>query len=202
MWIYVFGSLVRGDWDADSDTDVLAIGSDKELKDLPERFLRYTLLDIENIFRKGDMFAHHLYRESKLVYSSNGIDILANLGRPNRYLTHKEDARQFFNIANDALLSLERNECTQIFDMGLLYMCLRDLAMILSYKEGDITFSKFAHFHAKIPLLLDKDKYLFLKKCRAAATRGQRIKEIVSLTFQDRKNIYDWLKLVEEAIDD
>ena len=79
MWIYAFGSLVRGEMDPDSDVDILFIGLPDENRSAPSSFLCYTKDEVTEIFKSGDLFAHHLYNESRLIYSYNGTDFLDSL---------------------------------------------------------------------------------------------------------------------------
>lgn len=202
MWVYVFGSLVRGEFESDSDIDILTIGTEEELTSLPSFCLKYTKRSIEECFQRGDLFAHHLFAESKLVFSSDGSDILGKLGYPHSYSTFKEDARQFLNIAHHSLCELQQQCYTTVYEMGLLYMCMRDLAMIATYLDGRVSFSKYSPYKTALSLELPLEKYRLLKKSRVASTRGKTLMNNLCLTNEDYKIILDWLNYIEKFIYD
>jgi predicted nucleotidyltransferase len=86
MWIYTFGSLVRGEIDMDSDIDIISICSSENAKILPRYIQKYSKNDYLKIHTEGDLFAHHLYKESRLIYSSDGLDLIQSIGRPGPYI--------------------------------------------------------------------------------------------------------------------
>ena len=80
--IYAYGSICRGEFDVASDYDVLAIVSDG--KDRPElqRFSVYSHERVAELWEDGNPFAWHLCIESRLLYASDGVDYIRELGRP------------------------------------------------------------------------------------------------------------------------
>jgi len=172
MWIYIFGSFVRGEIDSHSDIDMLCVHQVCESLDLPNNIQIYTIEEVKNIFLRGDLFAHHLHLESRLIYTSDGTDVLKGLSDPEDYNKWHSDFEKFNNVAQYAVDVLQKDG-TDIFFKGILYMALRDMSMIYSYKHmGMPNFSKYAPFKLDIPLNIPRDAYELLRKCRLASTRG------------------------------
>lgn len=205
MWVYVFGSLVRGEIDVDSDVDILAVVSEQsEKKNLPANFLKYTMSELIKSFEKGELFAHHLAHESQLIYSDDGRDIIELLGSPTPYSLALEHIIQFKEIGLSAIERIRKNTSATVFNYGLIYMALRDVAMILSYIQGDRpSFSKNSPYHVSPQLTLPKAKYSLLRRCRAASTRGVEIFALTDrlLIDDELSEIERWLKDSEEEVE-
>jgi len=84
MYIYIFGSICRGEIDMYSDTDLLLISNGLHL-DFIDKYSIYSPKRIRELWEEGNPFAWHLHTESRLVFSPNGINFLENLGTPNKY---------------------------------------------------------------------------------------------------------------------
>ncbi len=195
MWLYIFGSAVRGEVDLQSDVDVLAILEDKGAQaNLPKTFLVYSKLELTECFARGDLFSHHLAMESRLVYSFDGSDVISDLGAPAPYQAGADDFECFCEIAEGALRQLRNGSSCSVFEHGLLYMAVRDVAMILSYHErGTPIFSKYTPYRVTPQLKLDFAKYESIKRCRAASTRGPVAGELKALSGDDLNTIDNWV---------
>lgn len=205
MWLYIFGSTVRGEIDPQSDVDVLAVLEEKSAQiGLPKNFLVYSKSELMACFEKGDLFAHHLTSESRLVHSNNGSDLIQDLGRPAIYQSGVNDFACFYEIGNAAISQLMRKNCSIVFELGILYMAIRDIAMILSYHEGEVpSFSKYAPYYVTPRLTLDRKKYEFIKNCRAASTRGSVLAEKRDILSNiDLIMIREWLKSAERVLNE
>jgi len=196
MWLYVFGSTVRGEVDQQSDVDVLAVIESKSEKiKLPKTFLVYSKTELAGCFARGDLFSHHLALESRLMHSCDGVDVIQDLGAPAAYRSGADDFQSFCEIAESALRQLRSKSNCLVFEYGVLYMALRDAAMILSYHEGGrANFSKYAPFLVTQKLKLAASKYELLKRCRATSTRGLPSGRIARLSDDDLDIVEDWLK--------
>lgn len=195
MWIYIFGSTVRGEIDPQSDVDVLAIVKNKcDRTKLPKHFLVYNNVELERIFKRGDLFSHHLAMESKLVYSHDGSNPVKELGTPEPYSFGVQNLEDFYQIAQESLLKLRNGSSCIVFDCGLLYMSIRDIAMILSYYEREIpNFSKYVPYTVTPRFSLARGAYELLKKCRAASTRGSQYIVAKGLSESNLDAIDNWL---------
>ena len=202
MWLYVFGSTVRGEVDAQSDVDVLAVVEHKHYQgDLPKSFLVYSRPELEAVFNRGDLFSHHLASGSRLIYSHDGSDVISVLGAPAPYSSGWKDFESFCEIADAALAQLRRGSNCMVFDCGVLYMAVRDVAMILSYHgDGAMTFSKYAPYAVDPRLSLPPDAYETLKRCRAASTRRAECAEFDELSEEELSTIDNWLKSVRRVL--
>lgn len=172
MWIYIFGSLSRGEVDANSDVDALCVYKPNESKNIPSSMQGYTDSCLKEIFDNGDLFAHHLYLESKLVYTSDGTDIVRNIGKPSPYTIWEHDFDSFIDVALFAINEII-TKGQSVFRLGLLYMSMRDIAMIYSQVKMNISdFSKYSPYNTDIQLKVDLDEYEILRLCRISSTRG------------------------------
>lgn len=81
MYIYAFGSICRGEIDFYSDVDLIAISDDLvQLKNLdPNKFSIYSEKRIKEYWEIGNPFAWHLYKESKLIFSSTEHNFLKSM---------------------------------------------------------------------------------------------------------------------------
>ncbi len=172
MWIYVFGSLARGEIDTNSDVDTLCICNNHEKSLVPKKMQNYSEAYLKEIFDSGELFAHHLYLESKLVHSSDGVDIIRKMGKPAPYENWEDDFKAFIEVAFFSISEILTKGQT-VFRKGLLYMSLRDIAMIYSQiKMNAPNFSKYSPYQTDISLDVDADDYESLRMCRISSTRG------------------------------
>ncbi len=172
MWIYAFGSFVRGEIDPESDVDILCICSNKEKINIPSSVQIYSIEDYLSIHKKGDLFAHHLYKESRIIHTTNGKNIIQSLGNPGPYLAWNGDMKLFVEVARYSVKKV--NDVKQsVFSKGTLYMSLRDMAMIYSHIQMGISdFSKYVPYNINVPIDIDREVYQILKQCRTSSTRG------------------------------
>lgn len=199
MWIYIFGSLSRGEIDANSDVDTLCICQPHEKLLMPKNMQNYSEIHLKEMFNSGELFAHHLYLESKLVYSSDGVDIIREIGKPATYKNWKDDFESFIDVALFAITEILTKGQT-VFRKGLLYMSLRDIAMIYSQiKMNTPNFSKYSPYHTDISLDVDTDEYEVLRMCRISSTRGISdeiiYKELSESCFNNSR---DWVIKLQE----
>lgn len=199
MWIYIFGSLSRGEIDANSDVDTLCICQPNEKSLTPNKMQSYSETYLKEMFNNGELFAHHLYLESKLVYSSDGVDLIRKLGKPAAYNNWEGDFESFINVALFSINEILTKGQT-VFRKGLLYMSLRDIAMIYSQiKMNTPNFSKYSPYHIDISLDVDADEYESLRLCRISSTRGTSNETIYNeLSETCFNNSRDWVFKLQE----
>ncbi|MDH5230929.1 MAG: nucleotidyltransferase domain-containing protein [Gammaproteobacteria bacterium] len=174
MHIYAFGSICRGEMDASSDVDMLAIVDGQDQRFNPNDYSIYSYERIRDLWLQGNPFAWHLYLESKLVFSSDDLDFIKEMGRPSAYRSGLYDCHKFHEIFLSAKCSVEQSNLTEIFDLSSIFLGIRNFATCYSLHEGiDPDFSRYSarnlgHFNLKI----DKSVYKILERARILSTRG------------------------------
>lgn len=175
MYIYAFGSICRGEIDFYSDVDLLAISENKSDLSLldPNKFSLYSEYRIAEYWKLGNPFAWHLYKESKLVFSSNDSDFIKSLGRPNAYLNGLSDLSKFRSIFLDSIEQINKTKDSFLFDISTIFLAIRNFATCYSLHHGKM------NFHRNSALELDEksipiafENYKLLESARLLATRG------------------------------
>lgn len=194
MWIYAFGSVVRGEISPLSDLDILFVGESGENKLAPVWAQCYTKKQLAEIFSQGELFAYHLYSESSLIYSSDSTNLIKTIGKPAPYKNWRADFNNFIFVARHAVDKL-MSAPESVFHKGVLYMACRDLAMIYSHVGmGWDNFSKESPYQVDIPFLVPVDTYNNWRNCRLASTRGHWEESIeVASDSQSLKTVSAWL---------
>lgn len=175
MYIYIFGSFVRGEIDNYSDIDLLLILQNESKTDLdPNKFSIYTLDRIKELWNEGNPFAWHLYHESKLIFSNNDNDIIKELGKPSVYKNLKNDLIKFKNLFDDSLFSYYNSDDSKIFDLSMIFLSIRNFASCYCLgKLNKINFSRNSSLKLdKLSLKISEESFLILQKARILSTRG------------------------------
>ena len=202
MYIYAFGSICRGEVDYLSDIDMLAIVNSKSNQFNPSDYSIYSCDRILELWKQGNPFAWHLYLESKLVYSSDSIDYLRDIGMPELYKNGISDCKKFREIFLSAKKSIEKSSFTEIFDLSCVFLSIRNFSTCYSLHLGiKPDFSRNSAFHLGIPI--DKTIYGTLEKARALCTRG--IGDVltyneISKAKKSLGEVDTWTKVILEAI--
>ncbi|MFT6909833.1 MAG: hypothetical protein ACJAS1_006560 [Oleiphilaceae bacterium] len=171
--IYIFGSAVRGEVAINSDVDVLVITDQVEEKStFPETWSIYSKKSIEKLFSQGKLFAWHLYLDAKCIYSSKPTNFLEQIGEPAKY----KDLICDFSALNELLdssLSEVKITNSEVFEIGLIYTALRDIAMVASTTLCDRPcFSRYSPYKIPLKISLPKDLYESMIEARLTSTRG------------------------------
>lgn len=222
--IFLFGSASRGDPDAASDIDVIAIYSSEVddnrrneiLSALVRRFgdrvalAEYSRIRIEEMFHQGHLFAWHLFLEAKRL-SIEGLetDLSYSFPLPSLYTAGKEDALRFVVLLRSIQRELgEGGACSEIHEAGLVYLSLRNIAMSLSYQccaQPDFTrYSPYALSTALgITPPCKRIVYDALIKARHSSQRGLpapsiSVEDLIATVAQCLR----WAELVLERIDE
>jgi len=175
--LYAFGSLVRGDVTASSDVDILVVPFDTaEPGRYPLGWSVYTRPTILEYFRGGRLFAWHLHLESRCLYSSQVKPWLSTLGEPAPYRTAREDVGELNELLVESLLRMRQRSDSLVYEVGLAYTAIRDIAMSASWAvTGRPNFSSAAPFVLPVPCPIDRDTYEVAMAARHASTRGASI---------------------------
>lgn len=203
--LWVFGSVTSGEIDAGSDLDVLAIcGSEDDVTAMPSQWSIYSTQKLSSLFDRGTLFAWHLYRDAVRVWPHRGPELLKSLGEPAPYSSGPAEIRALTTIADDAFAALERQTPSPIYELGLVYLVSRDIAMAAAPAIlGDFSFSRFAPYQYTKPRFpLARAQYDYLISCRRAGTRGAPIEfspRVVDDILGSRTPLMDWYEALYEG---
>jgi predicted nucleotidyltransferase len=159
--VVLFGSVARGDDDRSSDIDLLVVSRDADLDAaavrarLPHR-LRHPKLAVTCIqprrlrwiWRRGDVFAHHLSAERRILFDRDGAVTALMASTPPRppstIGTHLARAQAQLLAFDD--LSPFRGEL--LFVLSSLYTLAKGLILTDLTRTGTATFNRQAAFEA------------------------------------------------------
>lgn len=204
MYIYLFGSLCRGEIDEFSDIDLLAIiGSDENINTQldTQKFSIYKEKRMAEIWKEGNPFAWHLFQESKLIYSDNGEDIMRNWGEPSPYTNMESDLKKFSTLFYDSLESINSSEHSDIFDLSMLFLSIRNFASCYSLGAlNKFNFSRKSALNLKTnKLKISNESFSILERARILSTRGSG-KLITDLekkiVLKETDTVSDWFQLI------
>ncbi len=190
LGIYLFGSEARGDSDALSDLDILAVvrnNSGKVPEDfiveaVPAALLRgrdvsiswYGYKRLSKMFVDGDLFAWHLYREATPIFEARYV--FDELGVPEPYLTPLLDIDSFISVLRQTGTQLDVAPGNVVYENGLVYVCVRNVAMSASWVLNDSPdFSRYSPYRlddARLECPLSRAEYECSLACRMAGQRG------------------------------
>lgn len=174
--IYVFGSLCRGDSTRTSDVDVLAVPFEVDASRFPRDWSVYSPELLTEYFKNGRLFAWHLHLEAKCLFSPRAVPFLTNLGPPARYSTIVNDIDDLEELLKEALNELAAGTNNVIYELGIAYTAIRDLAMSASWSLLDSPcFAADAPFRLPIAPPLPRAAYHQAMLARHASTRGAEL---------------------------
>lgn len=194
--VRIFGSNARKDADSMSDTDILVIindhsgkASDEEvLKCLPVVYLNnpniswYGINRLSKMFQEGHLFAWHLFNESISLFDRNST--FAKLGKPAPYIEALEDIDSFIAVLEGIPESIQKTPSNLVYELGLLYVCLRNISMSASWYFSDTPdfhrYSPFSLDKASVDFTFTKDEYRLCMLARMASQRGTDYAEVIS----------------------
>lgn len=186
--VYIYGSVGRGEQDDQSDLDLLAIVQNgtgkveeqyvlelvpKEFRNLKHSISWYGQNRITEMYENGELFAWHLHSDTIPLFEKNPF--LNSLGKPNAYQEGVKDVASFQKVLCGIPSQLNANRNNAIYEAGLIYVCLRNIAMSASWslcRKPD--FSRYSPFKldniSHCPI--SKDEYEMTLNCRMASQRG------------------------------
>ena len=118
MHIYAFGSVCRGDVDPDSDIDLLALVGSFDDRFDPAKYSIYSYTKMNTLWQRGSPFAWHLQLESRLLFSSDGTDVLKSYGLPATYANYLADCEKFAEVFEQAWASMRCGKASRVLDIS------------------------------------------------------------------------------------
>lgn len=201
---YAFGSLIRGDVTPNSDADILVIPFHAgEKKRYPEKWSVYTRETLLEYFRKGRLFAWHLHLESRCLYTPLNEPWLVTIGTPASYQSARSDIVELKKLLDEALDQIQDKTNSMIYELGLVYTAIRDIAMSASWAvSGRPNFSRNAPYELPILCPLAPEIYRIAMMARHASTRGTHIPSEVELAVEsiDGHSLHVWIKKLQEKL--
>jgi predicted nucleotidyltransferase len=201
--IYIFGSAVRGDVAKNSDVDVLVITNQVEDKsNFPEAWSIYSKKSIEKLFSQGKLFAWHLHLDAKCIYSTKPKNFLEEIGEPAEYKDLIGDFSALSELLDDSLSEMKTTN-SEVFEIGLIYTALRDIAMVASTALCDRPcFSRYSPYEIPLKISLPKDLYESMIEARLTSTRGLEFTRDASFIIDElvSYNIKRWVQEVKKKL--
>jgi hypothetical protein len=211
MNISIFGSYGRGNPDAFSDLDVLVLCDDgagtqseahvrKLVSDQYEKdpsISWYGKKKLAHFFAIGDLFAWHLHRES---FALPGFEPLGKIfGLPAQYLNCLDDIAGLRDILCSIPEQIRLHPQNLIYELGLTYVCMRNIAMTASSVLRDhVDFGRYSPYGLPgvVPSISTND-YGVLARCRHASTRGTPAPSVTIDVEGTLRASLVWAELVE-----
>ena len=127
----------------------------------------------EKMFRNGELFAWHLHRETLPLYDPTGY--LHGLGAPAAYRDAIADTRSFQKVLRGIPDQVCANEYNAVYEAGLVYVCLRNIAMAASWSLCEFpNFTRYSPFKLsgirECPI--SRREFDLTMACRMAGQRG------------------------------
>lgn len=202
--IYIFGSSVRGEVESNSDIDVLVIADTKNRHDhFPTEWSVYSHSSIKEFYDSGRLFAWHLHLDSKCIFKESEQSYLESLGKPAEYSNFNSDLESLSELLLTSLNEIDNSTASIIFEAGVAYTAIRDLAMVASTKlHSRPCFSRYSPYALPFTFPIEKSLYELMICARLASTRGKTV------STKDRDQLYKlptnelrhWLKELEGII--
>lgn len=190
--IRLFGSFARAEQTVDSDYDILVILQKSQQITSELKTKVYSLFEreisiswynqgrIKQMYEMGHLFAWHIFQESKPLFIFN--EFISTLGEPKPYEFFSEDVWSLIEILKPTKASVERNSRNLIYEAGLAYVCVRNIAICASPFFGlGYRFGVNAPLAIGIPM--EDSDFELLKQCRYASIRGYSVPKISSEKF-------------------
>lgn len=198
MHLYAFGSICRGEVNASSDVDLLAVVDGFDERFDPDVYSIYSYQRVREIWADGNPFAWHLATEAKLLFSSDGSDLLRSLGNPTRYRACRQDCDKFFQLFADARTSFMQSDASKVFDLSMVFLGIRNFATCFSL--GCLPKPDFSRHSAlrlgTRSLRVASEPYAVFERARILSTRGRgRIinNREATLAAQEFPIIEEWM---------
>lgn len=193
---YAFGSICRGEVDASSDVDLLACVSEPDTSIDPKTFSIYTPQRLTELWKEGNPFAWHLHLESKLLFSSDGSDILASLGTPSPYQNMSADCRKFHTLFVESFKALQESHNSEVFHLSCMFLSVRNFATCHSFETGIPIFSRKSPLLIDSPLPVCNRVFDVFTRARILSTRGIGVAlnaADVNLAINSCPSILEWM---------
>jgi hypothetical protein len=200
--LYAFGSLCRGEFDRFSDVDLLAcVDSKTAARKIDSRqFSVYTYDRLQALWHEGNPFAWHLHLESKLVYSSDGSDVLAEFGEPSSYRNARADCAKFRCLFSESYGSLQSDAQSKTFHLSCMFLAVRNFATCYSFTKGRPNFSRLSPLQVVPAVPIEEGAFSLLVRARVLSTRGVGAalsKEEIALATKSCIRVHEWMSALE-----
>ena len=215
--ISIFGSIARSDDDERSDADILVVVKDRSGK-VPEFLVQEFTLPLvgrkptiswygqerlRTMFADGHLFAWHLFRESRPIWGRDSIQDL--FGRPSLYRDGLIDISSFQAVVEGIPSALRQYPRNTIYEFGLLYVCVRNIAMSASWHLCDAPdFTRYSPFNLNSRrLCIARSDYDLAMSCRMASQRGIEPIEKVALkhVLIMQSSMLEWAQSTKEDVE-
>lgn len=201
--IYVFGSTCRGEVTPTSDVDVLVVPFSKNRSQYPHEWSVYTPEVIKEYFKKGRLFAWHLYLEAKCVHCYGDQPFLSSLGPPAPYSTITDDIDDLEVLLKESLNELKNGTKNVVYELGIAHTAIRDIAMCASWAMLEQPcFSADAPYRLPVECPLEHSIYRLIMLARHSSTRGVKIDFDPTYTVRavTETPLTKWVDSLREAI--
>jgi hypothetical protein len=200
MHIYAFGSVCRGEIDHGSDIDLLACVDGPASQIDPQKYSIYRYERLKTIWNEGNPFAWHLHLESKLLFSSDGMDFVACLGKPDPYRTSFDDCEKFKRLFDRSYQELQSSSNSAVFHLSCMFLAVRNYATCHSLSVGQPIFSRNSPLIVKPDLHIDPAAFSILMRARLLSTRGHGeniLPEEVSVVVRAAAAVPFWMETLK-----
>lgn len=148
--LVLYGSYARGDFDSESDVDLLLVSDEPEACELPAasgvNVTAYSWDEFSSMSQYGSLFLRHLWREARPVLGEpDAIQkyqrVLTTMNQ--QYLRVTEDLDAFRATVDDVLDSLMYNPYASIeVERRVLATVIRHLGVLYGYLRGTEDYSR------------------------------------------------------------
>jgi len=201
--LYIFGSAARGEVSPSSDIDVLVIPLAQGQSEYPDTWSVYSPTTIQSYFKSGRLFAWHLYLEAKCIHSANTKPYLLSLGTPAPYSSAGNDIDELEGMLRDSLHELQHQTKNLVYELGISYTAIRDIAMSASWALLDSPcFSRDVPFLLPSPCPLSREAYRGTMLARHSSTRGSNNQIDIPRVTQELLTapILSWVRDIRSSV--
>jgi hypothetical protein len=172
MHIYAFGSVCRGEIDHGSDVDLLACTDASGPQLDVAKYSVYSYERLRKLWDEGNPFAWHLHLESKLLFSSDGLDFLKTLGEPAHYCAGDSDCAKFRQLFERSYDELRIGSNSATFNLSCMFLAVRNFATCHSLSVGKPIFSRKSPLMVDPKLDIEPNAFSVMTRARLLSTRG------------------------------
>ena len=153
--VYLFGSFARGDYDQNSDVDILIVIDDcseteyVKLKDcfasvlnIPISWISvYRISKILKMYDNGSYFLWHIKKEGKIIFSrENQLEhLLCTLPQ---YKNVFRDLNEYNEILQDVIIETENKNICIEYELSIIASLVRNTCIAIAYMNGNMDFGR------------------------------------------------------------